>query len=260
MDRERVLREAADWVWVPVDAEDETGPDHRLTRYPEWASVQWSRTERPFEELLAEVLARSAGTPVLRWWTRDSSHPADTAARLQAHGFRRAETLDVLALDLAAPAAVAELRDRLEVPPDVEVRPVLDEDGVRAAGDIAAQAFDETAPTEAQVAEAVAQLAEERRTQRWLFRRWLALLGGRPVGSAGASLSGDLVRLWGGAVLAGARGRGVYRALLAVRCADAVQAGATVALVKGRVQTSAPVLRRAGFEVLGQEQCYELRR
>ena len=35
--------------------------------------------------------------------------------------------------------------------------------------------------------------------------------------------------------------------------------GATLALVKGRVETSGPILRRAGFATYGQERCYEAR-
>jgi hypothetical protein len=33
---------------------------------------------------------------------------------------------------------------------------------------------------------------------------------------------------------------------------------ATLALVKGRVETSAPILRRAGFALYGEERCYRL--
>jgi GNAT superfamily N-acetyltransferase len=258
VDRDQVLREAESWVWVPVDAEDETRPDHRLTLYPTFASVQWSRTDGPFDELLDDVLRRAeaSGKPLVRWWTRATSRPVDTAARLAAHGFRPAETLDVLALDLFRGDADT-MVDRLALPDDVEVRRVADEDGVRLAGDLAARVFDESPPTAAQVAEQVAELDEERRTGRWTTGRWVAVLDGRPVGSAGATLAGRMCRLWGGAVLADARGRGAYRALLAARCAAALEAGATTVLVKGRVDTSAPLLRRAGFEVLGQEQCHE---
>lgn len=34
--------------------------------------------------------------------------------------------------------------------------------------------------------------------------------------------------------------------------------GATLALVKGRVETSVPILRRAGFTVYGEDRCYRL--
>ncbi len=54
------------------------------------------------------------------------------------------------------------------------------------------------------------------------------------------------------------RGRGIYRALLAARLEYAVRHGATMALVKGRVETSGPILRRAGFAAHGQERSYRV--
>jgi GNAT superfamily N-acetyltransferase len=65
-------------------------------------------------------------------------------------------------------------------------------------------------------------------------------------------------RLWGGGVVPEARGRGAYRAVLDARLRYAVDHGATLALVKGRVETSGPILRRAGFAAYGQERAYLL--
>lgn len=77
--------------------------------------------------------------------------------------------------------------------------------------------------------------------------------GDRPVGSGGVSVEDGDVRLWGGGVLEDARGRGVYRALLAEHLAEGVRQDADLAIVKGRVQTSGPILRRAGFHAFGRE-------
>ncbi len=52
--------------------------------------------------------------------------------------------------------------------------------------------------------------------------------------------------------------RGAYRAVLAERLHRAPDQGATLALVKGRVATSAPILKRAGFSPYGEERCYRL--
>jgi GNAT superfamily N-acetyltransferase len=65
-----------------------------------------------------------------------------------------------------------------------------------------------------------------------------------------------VARLWGGGVIPEARGRGVYRTMVAARLKYAVENGATMALVKGRVETSGPILRRLGFDVYGQERSY----
>ena len=83
--------------------------------------------------------------------------------------------------------------------------------------------------------------------------RVVAYDAGRAVGSGGVSIEAGDVRLWGGGVLEDARGRGVYRALLAERLAEGVRRGAGLAIVKGRVETSGPILRRAGFHVFGRE-------
>ena len=84
----------------------------------------------------------------------------------------------------------------------------------------------------------------------------VAYLDGVPVGCGGLSLVDGVARLWGGAVREEARGRGAYRAVLDARLRRGVERGATMALVKGRIQTSGPILRRAGFEVYGEERSY----
>jgi len=84
----------------------------------------------------------------------------------------------------------------------------------------------------------------------------VAYLDGIAVGCGGISLVDGVARLWGGAVREEARGRGAYRAVLDARLRRGVERGATMALVKGRIQTSGPILRRAGFEVYGEERSY----
>ena len=83
-------------------------------------------------------------------------------------------------------------------------------------------------------------------------------LDGSPVGAAGVSLVDGWARLWGGSTLPEARGRGVYRAMTSARAAWAREHGATSALVKGRVDTSAPILGHAGFTAYGEERWYLL--
>jgi GNAT superfamily N-acetyltransferase len=86
----------------------------------------------------------------------------------------------------------------------------------------------------------------------------VAYAGGEPAGSGGVIIVDSVARLWGGAVVPSARGRGIYRAVLAERLAYAVTHGATMALVKGRTDTSGPILRRAGFAAFGQEPIYDV--
>ena len=83
------------------------------------------------------------------------------------------------------------------------------------------------------------------------FMRYLARVEGRPVGEAAMRLDGDLAQLAGAGTLPESRGRGVQKALLRQRLADARAAGCSLAVV-----TTAPGTRsqdnvmRRGFELL----------
>jgi GNAT superfamily N-acetyltransferase len=83
------------------------------------------------------------------------------------------------------------------------------------------------------------------------FIRYLARVDGEPVGEAAMRVDGDLAQLAGAGTRPQARGRGVQKALLQRRLADARAAGCTLAVV-----TTAPGTRsqnnvmRRGFELL----------
>ena len=77
-------------------------------------------------------------------------------------------------------------------------------------------------------------------------------------GTGGCTLAGEVAQLWGSITLPASRGRGSYRAVLAERLRLAREHGATLALVKGRVLSSGPILLRAGFADYGEERCYWL--
>jgi GNAT superfamily N-acetyltransferase len=83
------------------------------------------------------------------------------------------------------------------------------------------------------------------------FIRYLARVNGVPVGEAAMRLDGDLAQFAGAGTVPHARGRGVQKALLRRRVADARAAGCTLAVV-----TTAPGTRsqenvmRRGFELL----------
>ena len=64
------------------------------------------------------------------------------------------------------------------------------------------------------------------------------------------ALAGTTVVQMGGVVLPAFRKRGVYRALVAARLADAAARGATLATCQARTETSASLLAKLGFEVV----------
>ena len=87
------------------------------------------------------------------------------------------------------------------------------------------------------------------------YRRWIARLEDRVVGTAGAVTAEAGINLFGGGVVAEARGRGVYRALVNARWQAAVNRG-TPALTVQAGRMSRPVLERIGFEFVAAMPIY----
>jgi GNAT superfamily N-acetyltransferase len=186
-----------------------------------------ARVEAARDEVRA--LAAERGLETVGWWISDLSEPADVAGQL---GLERSETLEALALTSAPPDGG-----------DIEVRVVRTLDDYTAA-----QNLDSSVNGWPRAdAETHARMWETARTR---FLVWLALEGGRPVGMARCAAGQHALMMIGGAVLPEARGRGVYRALVAARWRTAVERG-TPALVTAANTQSAPILRRVGFEQLG---------
>jgi GNAT superfamily N-acetyltransferase len=90
----------------------------------------------------------------------------------------------------------------------------------------------------------------------WWRRSTAGHLDGEPASSGGCTLNGEVAQLWGAVTLPAFRRRGSYRAVLAERLRLARDHGIELALVKGRVETSGPILLRVGFTDYGEERCY----
>ena len=244
----------ADWLWVPDSATMIRTDDYLMIRFPDWFEhpLELSRftpTSDP-ATLVDEVLERARGlaTPALWWWLGLGADPT-LDELLTERGGELDETLDVLALGLdgSAPGLVA---------PDVEIRWQTD---LAVAGDsheVGVEVFGGSMPPEEELSGAADLGARE--VASGLGGSLVAYIEGRAAGAGGLSMADGVARLWGGAVREEFRRRGVYTALLAARLAYAVEHGAHLALVKGRVETSGPILRRAGFAAYGQERSYRV--
>jgi MFS family permease len=257
---QRVLDAAAGMEWVPEGAIEMRTDDYRLIRYPDVvldptfraAQVTWSRTARSPDEVLDEVVARVRewGLPGVAWWVSAATEPAGTEQALSARGADLIDAVEVLALEIGAGLP------QLDVPADVAVELVRDERTFHAASAVTVQGWERAEPDEVELAhryqEAIADLAS------WSSFRVVAIVDNEPVSTGGCSLAGEVAQLWGAVTLPAARGRGGYRAVLAERLRLAREHGATLALVKGRVLTSGPILLRAGFADYGEERCYWL--
>jgi GNAT superfamily N-acetyltransferase len=178
--------------------------------------------------------------------------PPGVGELLAARGATVDATLDVLARDLSGgapelppPAAQAELRWAAD--------PATMRDGLAVGAEVfgGSVAPDDRIETESKRAAADIPAGKGGTV--------VAYVGGVPVAVGGVTMTDDgVARLWFGAVVESARGQGVYRAVLAARLTYAARHGATMALVKGRIETSGSILRRAGFAAYGQEVFYEV--
>jgi GNAT superfamily N-acetyltransferase len=132
---------------------------------------------------------------------------------------------------------------------------LVERDGLQRWMDIAIDAFmnlDGTGsvPDDAMPREQMAQVLDEVMLAPG-FIHYLARLDGEAVGEAAMRIDGDLAQIAGAGTLPHARGRGVQKALLQRRLADARRAGCTLAVV-----TTAPGTRsqdnvmRRGFTLL----------
>ena len=257
---QRVLHAAAATQWRPDGAVEALTDDYHLIRYPDWAldpafpaaQVTRSRTSRPAREVIDEVLGqvRGWGLPGVAWWVSAATRPPDTEQTLRALGAKRIDAVQILARELAAGLP------ELDVLPEVTVELATDERSFRAALAVAVRGWRRKEPDPAQLdrelAEAVRDLAD------WTGFRVLARVDGEPACSGGCTLEGEVAKLWGAVTLPAFRRRGSYRAVLAERLRLARDHGATLALVKGRADTSGPILLRAGFTDYGEELCYWL--
>jgi hypothetical protein len=257
---QRVLDAAAGMEWVPEGAVEMRTGDYRLVRYPDVvldptfraAQVTWSRTARPLDEIIDEVTRHVRGwrLPGVAWWVSAASQPASTGEVLRARGAEMIDAVQVLARELGGGPP------QLDVPGDVTVELVRDERTFRAASAVTVQGWQRAEPDEAEIARQFHETIQDLAT--WSSFRVVAMVAGQPASTGGCTLAGEVAQLWGAVTLPASRGRGSYRAVLAERLRLASDHGATLALVKGRVLTSGPILLRAGFADYGEERCYWL--
>jgi hypothetical protein len=268
--QQRVLDAVTAMEWRPDGAIEVLTDDYRLVRYPDWAldsafpaaQVTWSRSGKPAAELIGEVAGRVGrwGLPGVAWWVSSATRPDDTEAVLRARGGTRIDAVSILARELDGDPP------DLAVPADVRVELVADERTFRAASMAAVRGWGRREPA------AGALDREFRETLRnlaaWSSFRVVASVplpggGAEPVSTGGCTLRGQpgqakVAQLWGAVTLREHRRRGAYRAVLAERLRLAREHGAALALVKGRAETSGPILLRAGFAACDQERCYWL--
>ena len=256
----RVLDALVAVEWSPDGATEVLTDDYRLIRYPDWAldpafpaaQVTRSRTGRAVAEILDEVAVRVRRwhLPGVAWWVSSETAPPDTEAVLRARGGTRIDAVRILARELDSDPA------DLAVPGDVTVELVAGERAFLAASMITARGWGRKDPAGDALAREFAKTVRDLET--WSSFRILASVAGEPAACGGCTLHAEVAHLHGAVTLREYRRRGAYRAVLAERLRLARSRGATLALVKGRVETSGPILLRAGFTEYDEERCYWL--
>lgn len=136
--------------------------------------------------------------------------------------------------------------------PDVVVRQAVDRDDFLAVGEMSATIFGVSDADRAGHIESMLARFELQEQGRTMMSTFLALIDGELVGEAQAMILSSGINLAGSSVLPAARGRGVYRALVAARWDEAVQRDRPVLTVQAGVM-SAPILERLGFETVGTQ-------
>jgi GNAT superfamily N-acetyltransferase len=251
-----VAAASAAWIWIPDDATVVETAEYTILRPPDYFDYQLAvirfRPSGPLGAAVDQVIerARAFGLPAMQWHGK-LADPDGLADELAARGATVETLLDVLAIDLAG--GEPEL-----TPPavDVSLRWAIDFETSRDGSAVAVSGFGGEAPPDERIEEnAAADAATVFAGQGGML---VGYVDGLPAGSGGVTVVDGVARLWGGVVVPSQRGQGVYRAVLGARLAYAADHGATMALVKGKVDTSAPILRKAGFSAFGQEPVYRV--
>jgi GNAT superfamily N-acetyltransferase len=206
-----------------------------MGRVETWNVAQrFAMREDEIDEVIEEIrtLLRERGRLKCAWEIGSHATPPDLPEQLLARGFTDDEHTP-----LAIGMALTE--EPPPAPADVVVKVVETQEEYVESERIAMIAFDEDVSSEIPAY-----------VPAPLNPIFIALLDGRIVARASASLSEHGVTLNGGATLPDARGRGAYRALVVARWRYAVERGTPLAVTQAGPM-SRPILARLGFREVG---------
>jgi GNAT superfamily N-acetyltransferase len=232
------LRGGSEGGAVPTSTD---GPVVRV-EYPERGFVSYRSVEGLDGAALDALIARqrdffAAKGQAVEWKLRGHDKPADLPDRLRAAGFEPEEQETVLVAESGD--IVERLRGREYV------------DGVAIRRTSEREDFERIAAMESTVwNDDWSWLADdlERRQSTGLTDIYVAEVDGQVVSAAWAVYKegAEFTGLWGGSTLAEWRGKGIYKALVAVRAARAVELGYKYLHVDAS-DDSSPILQRLGF-------------
>lgn len=194
---------------------------------------------RPVALLVTEVLDYFRDDPQItrvEWKTRGHDRAPGLQEALLQNGFQPQEPESIMV------GRAAWLDVDVPLPDGVTLRQVREEEAVRAMAALQDKIFDVVD------ADGLARTLLGRLALGDGLELWVAEAQGQIVASgriepvAGTEFAG----IWGGATVEGWRGRGIYRALTAVRARSALAAGKTL-IYSDSTPYSRPILERSGF-------------
>jgi len=185
----------------------------------------------------------------VEWKTRGHDHAPRLHQTLVDHGFHHQEPETILV------GEAARLDVDVALPASVTLRRIDTEADVRAMSAMQDLAFGD--PVSTRMADAVLRRLERGDG----MELWVAEAGGQVVGAGRLEPVGgsDFAGIWGGAVLPGWRGQGIYRALTAVRARAALALGKTL-IHSDSTAYSRPILERSGLVAVSSTTPFEWRR
>lgn len=220
---------------------DQDGPLLRVTggKHHGWVDYRdlAGLTGQALDELIERTCRFYASHgEAFEWKTHSYDEPADLPDRLTAAGFVAGEVETVV----IGPAE--QLTEEPALPPEVSIRQVSDQVDFDRIGALQTEIWNEDWHWLAD------DLAERQAADPDDLAIFVAEADSRLVSAAWLvrSPGTDFATLWGGATLAQWRGKGIYRALVALRAQYAVQVGNRYLQVDASAD-SAPILQRLGF-------------
>ena len=201
--------------------------------YRDLAGLAGPEVDALIERCCAHYDARGEA---FEWKWHSHDQPADLAERLLAHGFVPEDPETVL-IGLAA-----ELTGAPPLPAGATLHEVTDEADLRRIGELESEIW------QADWSWLAEDLIDRRKVDPDQLAVFVVEADGSYVSAAWLSLDPgtEFAGLWGGSTLASWRGRGLYRALVAVRARRAVERGYRYLQVDASPD-SLPILRRLGF-------------
>ncbi|HZQ81021.1 MAG TPA: hypothetical protein VFB25_03480 [Gaiellaceae bacterium] len=194
----------------------------------------------------ARAAARERGKETIAWWLVPE-HLELYGARFEELGIVNADTPGFEAVENGLALLEPPAGERVD---DVEVRIVETFEDYCAGARVIVECFGYPEQSEEEHRERFAEYLDDDRG-----RAFIGIVDGQVVGNSFAACADAGVNLFGGSVVPGARGRGVYRALLFARWDFAVERG-TSALTVQAGRMSRPICERLGFRFVDASRVY----